>query len=420
MKVLVVGGGGREHALCWKIRQSPLVRDLYCAPGNAGIAAVATCLPARAEDAGALADLVEEKGIDLTVVGPEAALERGLADRLRARGRLVVGPTAAAAEVETSKSFAKGLMRDAGIPTAEFGVFDDEAAALAWLEARGAPIVVKADGLAAGKGVSVCATLDEARAAVRAALVERRFGAAGARVVVEERLCGVEASFIALTDGERFVSFVTAKDHKAAWDGDRGPNTGGMGVVSPAPAMGQGEVTFAEDRVIAPALRALAEGHRRFVGFLYAGLMLGEGGPKVLEFNARFGDPEAEAILVRLAGDLVPALLAAAEGDLSGHRLAFDARPSISVILASGGYPGDYRTGLPIEGLAAAAALPEVEVFHCGTRRDGDRVVTAGGRVLAVTARGATRAEAAARAYEAAGHIRFEGMHFRRDIGLSG
>jgi phosphoribosylamine--glycine ligase len=417
VKVIVVGSGGREHVLCWKIRQSPLVQGVYCAPGNAGIAGVATCVPTHAEDVPAIADLVRAQGIDLTVVGGEAPLALGLADRLREEGRLVVGPGAAAAEIESSKAFAKELMARHDIPTACYAAFDDARAAYEYLETHAGPVVVKADGLAAGKGVTLCSTEAEAKSAVRRALEERAFGAAGGRVIIEAMLRGEEGSYIVLTDGERFIPLTTAKDHKAVFDGNRGPNTGGMGVVSPAPALDEAVQAAADRDVVGPVLRGLASEGRRFQGFLYAGLMVDGGRPQVLEFNARLGDPEAQGILVRLESDLVPALVAVAEGDLRGIELRWDSRPSITVVLTSRGYPGEYATGLPISGLVEASAVPEVQVFHSGTRISDGRLVTAGGRVLAVTARGATRAEAAERAYAAAAHIRFEGAHYRRDIG---
>jgi phosphoribosylamine--glycine ligase len=321
--------------------------------------------------------------------------------------------------VETSKVFAKGLMARHGIPTARYAVYEEPEAAFQHLAAVGVPIVVKADGLAAGKGVTVCGTMDEARGAIQRILVERVFGEAGRRVILEEKLSGVEASHIVLTDGERFLPLETAKDHKALGDGDQGPNTGGMGVVSPAPTLPESLRAQADREIIAPTVSALAAEGRRFSGFLYAGLMVSGERCQVLEFNARLGDPEAQGILVRLRSDLVPALVAAAKGDLRGGTLEWDPRPSVTIVAASAGYPGEARTGLPIHGLGEAADLPDVHVFHAGTRLCGEEVVTAGGRVLAVTALGDTVASAAGLAYRGMGRIHFEGMHYRRDIGRS-
>ncbi len=340
MRILVVGSGGREHALAWKISKSPLVTALFAAPGNPGIGRVATLVPIPGDDVEGLARWVRESRIDLVVVGPEAPLVAGLADRVAALGIPVFGPSAAAAEIEGSKAFAKDVMRAAGIPTAEYETFEAVAPALAWAKARGGRVVVKADGLAAGKGVVVCATLAEAEEALRAILVERVHGAAGARVVVEERLEGPEASCICFTDGERVRLLAAAQDHKRIFDGDRGPNTGGMGAFSPTPNVTPEVEALVERDVLLPAVRELARRGRPFRGALYAGLMLTPRGPRVLEFNARLGDPETQPILMRLSSDLVPALLAAARGDLSATTLAFDPRAAVGVVLAAEGYPG--------------------------------------------------------------------------------
>jgi phosphoribosylamine--glycine ligase len=417
MKVLVVGGGGREHALVWKIRQSPLVREVLCTPGNAGIAPIARCVGLRADDVPGIVSLAAAERIDLTIVGPEGPLALGLVDQLHARGLRVLGPTAAAAEVETSKVFAKRLMNRHGIPTAPHAEFEDPEAALRHLETVGTPVVIKADGLAAGKGVTVCATIEQAREAIRRILIQRAFGEAGRRVILEQKLCGAEASHIVLTDGERFLPLASAKDHKALEDGDRGPNTGGMGVVSPAPALPEELQLRADHEIIAPTLSALAGEGRCFRGFLYAGLMISGGRCQVLEFNARLGDPEAQGILVRLRSDLVPALWAAAQGDLRGIALDWDPRPSVTLVAASAGYPGESQIGLRVDGLEEARDLPDVYVFHAGTHLRGEEVVTAAGRVLAVVALGDTVESAASLAYRAMGRIHFEGMHYRRDIG---
>jgi phosphoribosylamine--glycine ligase len=417
MRILVVGSGGREHALAWKISRSPLVRALYAAPGNPGISRVATLVPLDPKDVDAVARWVVEHRIDLVVVGPEAPLVAGLADRVMTAGIPVFGPTAAAAEIEGSKAFAKDVMRAAGIPTAEYEAFTELAPAVAWARARGGKVVVKADGLAAGKGVVVCGEAAEAEEALRAMLVGGVHGAAGRKVIVEERLEGPEASCIAFTDGERVRMLAAAQDHKRIFDGDRGPNTGGMGAFSPTPNVGDALLADVERSVILPAVREMARRGRPFRGALYAGLMLTPRGPRVLEFNARLGDPETQPILMRLRSDLVPALLAAAKGDLSGVTLDFDARPAVGVVLAAEHYPANPASGDVIEG--ADGLFPEdVQVFHAGTARAADgRVVTSGGRVLTVCALGQDLPAAARRAYEAVARVQFRGMQFRKDIG---
>jgi phosphoribosylamine---glycine ligase len=417
MRVLVVGSGGREHALAWKISRSPLVTALFAAPGNPGIARVAQLLPIAAMDVEGIARACREQRIDLLVVGPEAPLVAGLADRVRRDGIPVFGPSAGAAEIEGSKAFAKDVMAAAGIPTAEYATFEEVAPALAWARARGGKVAVKADGLAAGKGVVVCGDAGEAEAALRAMLVERAHGAAGAKVVVEERLEGPEASCICLTDGERVRLLAAAQDHKRVFDGDLGPNTGGMGAFSPTPNVTPEVEAQVERDVLLPAIRELARRGRPFRGALYAGLMLTAKGPKVIEFNARLGDPETQPILMRLASDLVPALLAAAQGDLSRTTLEFDRRAAVGVVLAAEGYPGKVASGDAIAGLDAA--WPEgVQVFHAGTSADAaGRVVTSGGRVLTVCALGDGLDDAARRAYEAIRGVSFRGMQYRKDIG---
>jgi phosphoribosylamine--glycine ligase len=417
VKVLVVGGGGREHALCRKLAQSKLCTGLVCAPGNPGIERIARAAPVKADDVAGLVSLARAERFDLVVVGPEAPLALGLADRLAEDGIACFGPSRAAAEIEGSKAFAKEVMARAGIPTAAFGTFTDPAPARAFAAARGGRVAVKADGLAAGKGVIVCGGEAEADRAIDAILVNRAHGAAGARIVVEDRLEGEEASVIALADGTDFLLLAPAQDHKRVGDGDTGPNTGGMGAYSPAPVVTPRLLDEVGERVIAPALRQLAAMGRPFRGALYAGLMIGPDGPKVIEFNARLGDPETQAILARLDTDLLPALLAAARGGLRGGTLAFRPEAAVTVVLAAAGYPGKVRTGDPIEGLEALPDSDELAVLHAGTAWKDGRVVTAGGRVLGVTALGATVREARERAYAACGRIRFEGMHFRRDIG---
>ncbi len=417
MRVLVVGGGGREHALAWKIAQSPRVDRVYVAPGNAGTALVAENVPIGAEDVEALAGFAERERIDLTVVGPEAPLVLGIADRFRERGLRVFGPSAAAARLEGSKAFAKAVMERYGVPTAGYREFTDPEAARAHVRRQGAPVVVKADGLAAGKGVTVARTVEEALAAVDAIMVDRAFGEAGARVIVEECLEGEEASFLAFCDGRRVLPMASSQDHKPVFDGDEGPNTGGMGAYSPAPVVTPELFDEIMETVMRPVVEGLAGDGIPYVGVLYAGLMIRDGRPKVLEFNCRFGDPECQPIVVRMKGDLVPVLEACIDGELDRVGLEWDPRAAVCVVMASGGYPGSYRKGIEIRGLEEAAALEDVVVFHAGTRREGDRVVTAGGRVLGVTALGDDIPAAIRRAYEAVERISWEGAHYRRDIG---
>jgi phosphoribosylamine---glycine ligase len=417
MRILLVGSGGREHALAWKIAQSPLLTELHCAPGNPGIARHATLVPIPAEDVDALARHAQSAGIDLVVVGPEAPLVLGLADRLARTGIPVFGPCAAAAEIEGSKAFAKDVMTAAGIPTAPYAVFTEPEPAVEFARARAGRVVVKADGLCAGKGVVVAGSLAEAEAAIRAMLVDRIHGEAGAKVLVEERLEGREASVIAFTDGERVRTLPAAQDHKRVGDGDRGPNTGGMGAFSPTPAVDAALLRDVEERVLLPAVRELARRGTPFRGALYAGLMLTPSGLQVLEFNARLGDPETQPILMRLRGDLVPVLLGAATGDLAEVRLDVDPRAAVGVVLAAEGYPGNVASGDLLEG-AEAGTTEGVQVFQGGTRRDAEgRLVAAGGRVLTVCALGNGLAEARERAYAAMSGIRLRGGHFRRDIG---
>jgi phosphoribosylamine--glycine ligase len=417
MRVLVVGSGGREHALAWKISRSPLVRALHAAPGNPGIAGVAEQVALAADDVEGLARFTRAQRIDLVVVGPEAPLVAGLSDRIGKDGVPVFGPSAAAAEIEGSKAFAKEVMLAAGIPTADHQTFQAPGPALEWARARSGRVVVKADGLAAGKGVVVCGDLGEVEQALRAIMVERVHGGAGARVVVEERLDGPEASFIAFADGERVRMLAAAQDHKRALDGDRGPNTGGMGAFSPSPQVSPELMATVEHEVLVPAVRELARRGRPFRGALYAGLMLTPDGPRVLEFNARLGDPETQPLMLRLESDVVPALLGAARGDLSGVTLEFDRRAAVGVVLAAEHYPARPAAGDVIEG-ADGPFQPGVQVFHGGTRRREDgALVTSGGRVLTVCALGDDVADAARRAYAAAGQIHFRGQHFRRDIG---
>ncbi len=415
MRVLVVGGGGREHALAWRLAQSPLVEALLVAPGNAGIASVARCEPVMADDLPGIVALVERERIDLTVVGPEAPLVAGLADQLTARGRLVFGPGADAARIEGSKSWAKQLMVRHGIPTAHAGTFTDVGPAADFVDRLGGRAVVKADGLAGGKGVTVAADRAEAIAAVLGALREGSFGAAGATIVIEEVLVGPEVSAFALCDGKTVVPLALSQDAKRVGDGDTGPNTGGMGAYSPLPWVDP----LTEDAiwdVVRRSVDAMAREGVAYHGLLYAGLMLTTAGPKVIEFNCRFGDPETEAVIPRLQTDVAELLLACAEGRLADVKVQLLDEAAVTVVLASGGYPGSYRTGTEIHGLPEAAALESVSVFHAGTTEQDDRVVTAGGRVLAVSALGPTLGDARDRAYRACALLSFDGMQYRRDI----
>jgi phosphoribosylamine--glycine ligase len=419
MRVLLIGSGGREHALAWKLRQSPLVSDLLIAPGNAGTAALGENVPIKAEDVAGLLELARTRQVDLTVVGPEAPLAAGLTDVFSRQGLLVFGASRAAAEIETSKAFAKDFMARHGIPTAAYRSFTDYEQARQYVGSLAEPPVIKASGLAAGKGVIVCASLDEAQEALRQVMVEQAFGAAGDVVVIEERLVGQEASLLAFSDGQRIAPMIPAQDHKAVLDGDLGPNTGGMGAYAPAPIIGEQEQTQAIRQVIEPAISGLRHEGREYRGVLYAGLILTEQGIRTLEFNARFGDPETQALMPLLNCDLAEVMLQCAQGQLDPSLVRFRPGACVCVVMASAGYPGPYRSGYPIEGIAAAEAAGCL-VFHAGTRADGQRLLTAGGRVLGVTAVGDTLAQAIELAYQGVRQIHFEGAHYRRDIGAKG
>ncbi|UKJ73394.1 phosphoribosylamine--glycine ligase [Azospirillum brasilense] len=423
MKVLVVGSGGREHALCWAIQNSPLCDTLYCAPGNAGIADVAECVAIGAEDVDALVRFAQEKAIDFVVVGPEGPLVLGLVDKLTALGIKAFGPSAAAAELEGSKGFMKDILAKYGVPTAAYGRFRDVEAAKDFVRKNGAPIVVKADGLAAGKGVTVARTQEEAFAAIDEALVEGRFGAAGAEVVVEEFLDGEEVSFFALCDGESALPLASAQDHKAVGDGDTGPNTGGMGAYSPAPALTPDLQARVMREIVEPTVKGMAAEGRPFKGVLFAGLMIGKDAagnpvPKTLEFNVRFGDPECQTLMMRLKSDALAALIAAADGQLKNIDLRWHDETALCVVMAANGYPGDYVKNTEIKGFAAANAVEGVTVFHAGTKlADGGRVLSTGGRVLGVTAKAPTVAEAQKRAYQGVDALDWPDGFCRRDIG---
>jgi phosphoribosylamine--glycine ligase len=418
MRVLVVGSGGREHALAWAIAASPLVERVYCAPGNAGIAEDAECVPVAANDAAGLIGFCQKAAIDFVVVGPEAPLVGGLADALEGAGIAAFGPSKAAAALEGSKGFMKDLCAREAIPTAAYRRFRDAAAAKAYIAERGAPIVIKADGLATGKGVTVAATLAEANAAVDAALGEGRFGAAGAEIIVEECLIGEEASFFALVDGTNALPLIAAQDHKRVGDGDTGPNTGGMGAYSPTPLVTSAVEGEVMERIILPTVRAMSRDGRPFKGLLYAGLMLTEAGPKLLEYNVRFGDPECQVLMMRLMSDIVPALIATRDGILREVDLRWYDEAALCIVMAARGYPDDPQRGSEIRGLEAAGSESDVKIFHAGTKRDSGRLLADGGRVLGVTALGDDIGAARERAYRAVDKIDWPQGFCRRDIGL--
>ncbi|NBB99668.1 MAG: phosphoribosylamine--glycine ligase [Bacteroidetes bacterium] len=421
MRILVVGSGGREHALVWALARSPQAPTLFTAPGNPGTEALGTNVPIEATDTAALQTFAAKEAIDLTIVGPEQPLVAGIVDAFRTAGLPIVGPTAAAARLEGSKAFAKEFMQRYRIPTATYRTFDGDAfdEAAAYVHAEGAPLVVKASGLAAGKGALVCATEEEALAALQRIMVDRAFGAAGDRVVIEEFMTGEEASVFALTDGEHYVVTVPAQDHKRAADGDTGPNTGGMGAYAPAPVVTGGVLTRVCRKIIEPTLAGMAEEGHPYTGILYCGLMIADGQPRVVEYNCRLGDPEAQVVLPLLQNDLADVFMKTAEGALSGVHLRMGQEAAACVVMASGGYPGPYATGKPITGLEDAAANGAL-VFHAGTARTADELVTDGGRVLGVTALGATLKAALDRAYSSVGSIHFDEAQYRTDIGRKG
>lgn len=427
MKILVIGSGGREHVLVWKIVQSKLVDKIFCVPGNGGIAQQAECIDIKADDILGLVEFVRKEKVDLTVVGPEATLALGIADEFMKYKLKIFGPNKLAAQLEVSKVFAKSIMAKYNIPTAEFKVFDNAYEAKKYIEKIGAPCVVKADGLAQGKGVIVAKTIDEAKQAVKSIMEDKIFGDSGNRVIVEDCLEGQEASIIVLTDSKEVIPLASSQDHKRVFDNNEGANTGGMGAYSPAPVVTPGLFKEILDKVIYRAIDGLVKEGIDYKGVLYAGIMLTKEGPKVLEFNVRFGDPETQAILPRLDSDLLEAMLAVSEGRLSkilkSGGLKWDSRACVCVVCASGGYPGNYEKGKEIFGLEEVAKIKDVVVFHAGTKRvtgntsQVTRFVTNGGRVLGVTGLGGTIKEAIEKTYQAAGKINFEGMHYRRDIG---
>jgi phosphoribosylamine--glycine ligase len=419
LKILVLGSGGREHAIAWRLAQSPSVRKLYAAPGNPGIGKLAECLKPRDSTAEGFLHLADAVGADLTVVGPEAPLVAGVVDRFRQAGRLIVGPTAAAARLEGSKIFAKQSMVRFGVPTAAYATVDTYAEALRALEGFSYPLVLKADGLAAGKGVVIVQDRQEAERTLDGLLSGALVGSAGSRLVIEEFLSGEEVSFIALSDGERILPLEPTQDHKAVFDDDKGPNTGGMGAYCDSRILTPSQTDEIIERVMLPVITGMRRDGCPFAGFLYAGLMMTAGGPKVLEFNVRLGDPETQALMHRMNCDFAPLLMAAAKGDLAGAKAAWHEAPSVCVVMASEGYPGTPRTGDVITGIDDAEVLGAA-VFHAGTRLSGNDLVTSGGRVLSVTASGPDLPEAIERAYEGVAKIHFRGMHYRRDIGRKG
>ncbi len=417
MKVLVVGSGGREHALCWAIAKSPECKKLFCAPGNAGIAQVAECMDVDFEDVDGIVALAKDHAIDFVVVGPEGPLVAGLVDRLEEAEIRAFGPSARAAKLEGSKVFMKDLCAKYGVPTGDFERFDECDAAKEYILRKGAPIVVKADGLAAGKGVFVCRNENEAYAAIDHIMTERAFGDAGDLVLIEEFMEGEEASFFALVDGTRAVPLVSAQDHKSAYDGDEGPNTGGMGAYTPAPVITDSMSRTIMDTIIDPVIQAMNDEGRPYKGVLFAGLMIDESGPRVLEFNARFGDPECQAMVLRLKSDLLEALVACATGRLDQVEMKWHDQAALVVVMAAKGYPGFYKKGMEIRGLDKANGSDDVVIFHAGTKVDGERIVANGGRVLGITARAPDVAEAQKRAYAAVDRIDWPEGFCRRDIG---
>jgi phosphoribosylamine--glycine ligase len=418
MKVLVIGSGGREHALCWKLAQSPLLTKLYAAPGNAGIAKTAECVSLKADDLAGLLEFAKKNQIDLTVVGPEVPLVLGIVDEFQKEGLKIFGPSQAASRLEGSKSFAKDQMHKFGIPTADFEVFGNINEAKHYCVETEMPVVIKADGLAAGKGVVVCETSQDAIAALNSIMTEKAHGDAGKKVVIEQKLEGEEVSILAFSDGVKIIPLASSQDHKRAYDYDRGPNTGGMGAYSPCPFVSDEKFNEIIDLAVRPMIRGMASEGMPYRGLIYAGLMLTKDGPKVLEYNCRFGDPEAQVVLPRMKSDLLPILMEIASGSLSSETLEWHDKACVTVVIASGGYPGFYHTGFPITGLESAGQREDTFVFHAGTTlNDKNQIVSAGGRVLTVTALGENLKTAHDKAYYAVGKIHFEGSFHRHDIG---
>ena len=416
-KILVIGSGGREHTIVWKLFSSPKIGKIFCAPGNAGISRQAQCIPIAAENIPGLADFAEKEAIDLTVVGPEVPLNMGIVDVFQKRGLRICGPSAQAAELEGSKAFSKEFMQKYNIPTADHTTFLSPEQAKKHVKERGTPLVVKADGLAAGKGVILAKTEKEALDAIDSIMIKKDFGAAGNKVIIEELLRGEEASFLAFTDGETIVPMPSSQDHKAIYDGDQGPNTGGMGAYSPAPVVTPELSEKVMKKIMIPTMKGMAAEGRKYRGILYAGLMINKGEPMVLEYNTRFGDPETQPLLVRMKSDLLAVLEATISGTLQETKIEWDARPAVCVVMASSGYPGTYEKGKIISGLEAAEKVKDAFVFHAGTAWKNGNIVTNGGRVLGVTALGDTIQEAIKQAYKAVSAIAWEGAYHRKDIG---
>ena len=416
MKVLVIGSGGREHALVWKISQSKKVSNIYCAPGNAGISQKAECVPIKADNIVKLVRFAEEKKIDLTVVGPEVPLTKGIVNEFEKRDLKVFGPSKQASRLEGSKIFAKEMMLEAGVPTGKCQIFEEPDEAMQYIKSQPVPIVIKADGLAAGKGVIVAKTKKEALEAVELIMIKRAFGKAGDKIVIEECLVGEEASILAFCDGENFIPMVTSQDHKAIYDGDKGTNTGGMGAYSPAPVINEAMMKIISSQVFQPIMNKMMEKGIPYKGILYAGIMITESGPKVLEFNVRFGDPETQAILPRLKTDLIDIMESCIDGKLNKVDIEWRNEAAVCVVIASGGYPGSYKKGEVITGIKQAEELQDVVIFHAGTSLEGENILTSGGRVLGVTALGVNIEQAIDKAYVAVKKIHFNKMYFRNDI----
>ena len=420
MRVLVIGSGGREHALVWKIKQSPKVEKIFCAPGNAGTSEFADNIPIAADDIEGLLQFAMKKEIGLTVVGPEQPLVMGIVDRFEVKGLRIFGPSASAAELEGSKSFSKDIMQKYGLPTAEYKIFTSAESAAKYIQAKNCPLVVKADGLAAGKGVLLCRSSREALVAVDTIMRQRLFGEAGDQIVVEEFLEGQEISVLAFSDGKTVLLMDSAQDHKAVYDGDIGPNTGGMGAYSPAPVFTELMRQKVRDKIMLPMVRAMQQEGRTYKGILYAGLMLTKTGPQILEFNARFGDPETQPLMVRMETDIIPLFEACIDGTLGQCQVNWKNKSSVCVVMTAEGYPGTYQKGEIISGLQNANSTPEVVVFHAGTKEQDGKVLTNGGRVLGVTATGANTESAIQKAYDAVGKVNWRGVHYRKDIGSRG
>lgn len=420
MRVLVIGSGGREHALVWKIKQSPKVEKIFCAPGNAGTSEFADNIPIAADDIEGLLQFAMKEEIGLTVVGPEQPLVMGIVDRFEVKGLRIFGPSASAAELEGSKSFSKDIMQKYGLPTAEYKIFTSAESATKYIQAKNCPLVVKADGLAAGKGVLLCRSSREALVAVDTIMRQRLFGEAGDQIVVEEFLEGQEISVLAFSDGQTVLLMDSAQDHKAVYDGDIGPNTGGMGAYSPAPVFTEIMQQKVRDKIMLPMVRAMQQEGRTYKGILYAGLMLTKTGPQILEFNARFGDPETQPLMVRMDTDIIPLFEACIDGTLDQCQVNWKNKSSVCVVMTAEGYPGTYQKGEIISGLQNANSTPEVVVFHAGTKEQDGKVLTNGGRVLGVTATGANTESAIQRAYDAVGKVNWRGVHYRKDIGSRG